>query len=222
LQQAALCIIDPIDLYMEADTQSKTGPAARGFTTPLAKMAEATGCCVLLVQHLNKAATMQALYRVKDSIDFVGAARSALCCGFDHKVETHKRRLVLPLKTNSCEEPPGQGFVISDRGLEWDHQPITVDKETMLAPPQRGTVSEHRAQAPLSLGHWTRAPLPPRQPSSCTHPPALRGAQDPAERSRSDPVVRCVRLARAAAGRRGPRAERTPHSAAGTPPAWSS
>src|SRR5919202_1278370 len=88
----------------------------------------------------------RALYRVKDSIDFVGAARSALACGFDPTIETYKRRLVLPLKVNSCEEPPGQGFVISDIGLEWDKQPISVDVEEMLAPPIRSTEKVNKTE----------------------------------------------------------------------------
>jgi RecA-family ATPase len=75
---AILCIVDPIDLYMAHDTQSKTGPAARSFTTPLAELAAATGCCVVMVQHLNTAPGQQPIYRVKDSIDFLGAQRAVL------------------------------------------------------------------------------------------------------------------------------------------------
>ena len=47
----------------------------------LAEVAERTGCAVVLIGHLNKAAGGQSAYRGLGSIDFRAAARSVLLIG---------------------------------------------------------------------------------------------------------------------------------------------
>ena len=47
----------------------------------LADVAERTGCAVILIGHLNKAAGGQSAYRGLGSIDFRAAARSVLLIG---------------------------------------------------------------------------------------------------------------------------------------------
>ena len=47
----------------------------------LAEIAERTGCAVILIGHLNKAAGGQSAYRGLGSIDFRAAARSVLLIG---------------------------------------------------------------------------------------------------------------------------------------------
>ena len=52
--------------------------SVRRATTPLADLAQRTGCAILLIRHLNKQGDLKAKYRGGGSIAFTGAARSVL------------------------------------------------------------------------------------------------------------------------------------------------
>jgi hypothetical protein len=97
----------------------------RAALAPLAAMAERTGAAVLVIVHLNKSSGSNALYRASGSLDFVAAARSVL--GVAEDPDTDGRRLLLPVKLNVAAKPDGLGFSITDEGVEFDYQPVTID-----------------------------------------------------------------------------------------------
>ena len=73
---ARLIILDPIQAYMGEKTDMNRANEVRPMFRRLADVAERTGCAVILIGHLNKAAGGQSAYRGLGSIDFRAAARS--------------------------------------------------------------------------------------------------------------------------------------------------
>jgi len=69
----------------------------------LARLAERTGCAVLVVRHLNKAAGLSALHRGAGSMGIVGATRSGLVVGRDP--DDPERRILAATKSNLSADP---------------------------------------------------------------------------------------------------------------------
>ena len=78
---ARLIILDPIQAYMGDKADMNKANEVRPIFRRLAEVAERTGCAVILIGHLNKAAGGQSAYRGLGSIDFRAAARSVLLIG---------------------------------------------------------------------------------------------------------------------------------------------
>ena len=130
-----LLVIDPITAYMSAETDSHATADVRADLAPLAELAQRYGFAVLMVSHLNKATTMQALYRVTGSVAFVAAARSAF--GVVRDPNDRDRRLFLPLKNNLGKDTSGLGYRIPDTEasprLEWETEPVNIDIDSLVS-----------------------------------------------------------------------------------------
>ena len=123
-QQAVLVIIDPLNAYL-AGIDSHKAAEVRGGLAPLSALGERTGAAIVVVHHLNKGASTNALYRASGSLDFVAAARSVL--GVAPDPEREGRMLLLPVKLNIAAKPPGLGFHRDDSGLVFDNEPVNLD-----------------------------------------------------------------------------------------------
>ena len=75
---ARLIILDPIQAYMGEKTDMNRANEVRPMFRRLADVAERTGCAVILIGHLNKAAGGQSAYRGLGSIDFRAADRKSV------------------------------------------------------------------------------------------------------------------------------------------------
>jgi hypothetical protein len=157
--QPLLLIIDPITAYMSTDTDSHATADVRSDLAPLAELAQRHGMAVLMVSHLNKATTMQALYRVTGSVAFVAAARSAF--GVIRDPNDKERRYVLPLKSNLGKDTGGLAYRIAFDGraprIEWEPEPVNVDIDDVTAvasPRERAKQSAEDA-----VGVWLRDQL---------------------------------------------------------------
>lgn len=75
---ARLLIIDVLMAYLPGGVDSHKDQDIRSVLAELAKMAERTGCTVLLLRHLNKVKGSDPLYRGGGSIGIVGAVRAGL------------------------------------------------------------------------------------------------------------------------------------------------
>jgi KaiC/GvpD/RAD55 family RecA-like ATPase len=130
-----LLIVDPITAYMSADTDSHATADVRSDLAPLADLAQRHGVAVLMVSHLNKATTMQALYRVTGSVAFVAAARSAF--GVVRDPNDRDRRYFLPLKNNLGKDTGGLAYRIAFDGraphVTWETDPVDVDIDEVTA-----------------------------------------------------------------------------------------
>jgi len=163
-----LLIIDPITAYMSLDTDSHANADVRSDLAPLAELGQRHGVAVLMVSHLNKATTMQALYRVTGSVAFVAAARSAF--GVIRDPEDKQRRYVLPLKNNLGKDTGGLAYRIEvDREtprIAWESATVDVDIDEVTA---AATPRERAKQSAVSgVAEWLReqlkaGPVPTRE-----------------------------------------------------------
>jgi AAA domain-containing protein len=76
-----LLVIDPISAFIGVNVQTHNEASVRAALAPLAEIARDTGCCIILVRHLNKDGSMKALYRGTGSIAFSAIARSGFITG---------------------------------------------------------------------------------------------------------------------------------------------
>ena len=82
---ARLVIIDPIQAYLGADVDMNRANEVRPIFMRLGQVAQRTGCAILLIGHLNKAAGMQSLQRGLGSIDI---AADEMLSGIEPQRET--------------------------------------------------------------------------------------------------------------------------------------
>ena len=74
-------IIDPVQAFLGADVDMNRANEVRPIFRSLGDIAQATGCAIVLIGHLNKAAGTQSTYRGLGSIDITAAVRSLLFIG---------------------------------------------------------------------------------------------------------------------------------------------
>lgn len=122
LVDAKLLVIDPIFNHL-GEGNAHRDQDVRAALTPLAYFAEQTGLAVVLLRHLNKAATIDALYRGQGSIGFIGVARSGLMGAKDP--DDPERRLIASTKSNLGPTPPTLAYRLAscDNGaarVDWD------------------------------------------------------------------------------------------------------
>jgi AAA domain len=108
VHRVILVIIDVLVAYLGGDVNSHHDQDVRRALSPVAAMADRTGCCVLVLRHLNKTAGASAVYRGGGSIGIIGAARAGFMCGTDPDNET--RRVLAPVRCNLSAEPPAIAY----------------------------------------------------------------------------------------------------------------
>jgi hypothetical protein len=76
-----LLVIDPVSSFIGENIHTHNEASVRRALAPLADIARDTGCCIVLVRHLNKDGSMKAMYRGGGSIAFSAIARSGIITG---------------------------------------------------------------------------------------------------------------------------------------------
>ena len=115
---ARLIILDPIQAYMGEKADMNRANEVRPIFRRLADVADRTGCAVILIGHLNKAAGGQSAYRGLGSIDFRAAARSVLLIG-RVKREPNVRVIVHDKSSLAPEGKPVAFCLDPDTGFSW-------------------------------------------------------------------------------------------------------
>lgn len=105
---AVLLVIDVLVAFLGSRTDSHRDQDIRSALMPLAKMAERTGCAVVVIRHLNKAGAGSPLYRGGGSIGIIGAARSGLLVAVDP--EDEGRRILAVTKANLAAPVPALAY----------------------------------------------------------------------------------------------------------------
>ncbi|HQR44590.1 MAG TPA: AAA family ATPase [Thermoanaerobaculia bacterium] len=111
---AGLLVIDPLMAYLGGGVNSWRDQDVRRVLAPLSKLAEETGCAVVIVRHLTKGGGANAVYRGGGSIGITGAARSALLVAKDPKDEA--RRIIACSKSNLAAIPASVAYRIKAAG----------------------------------------------------------------------------------------------------------
>ena len=139
---AKLVIIDPIQAYLGADVDMNRANEVRPIFMRLGQVAQRTGCAILLIGHLNKAAGMQSLQRGLGSIDIAAAVRSVMFIG---KLKHDPTMRILTHEKSSLA-PPGASLAFSlgdESGFRWvGEYDITADEMLSGIEPQRETKTQ--------------------------------------------------------------------------------
>ena len=139
---ARLVIIDPIQAYLGADVDMNRANEVRPIFMRLGQVAQRTGCAILLIGHLNKAAGMQSLQRGLGSIDIAAAVRSVMFIG---KLKHDPTMRILTHEKSSLA-PPGLSLAFSlgdEGGFRWvGEYDITADEMLSGIEPQRETKTQ--------------------------------------------------------------------------------
>ena len=115
---AKLMIIDPLQAFLGANVDMNRANEVRPVFRKLADIAQATGCAVVMIGHLNKAAGAQSTYRGLGSIDITAVVRSLLFVG---RVKDDPTTRVIVHEKSSLA-PPGQSLAFSlgdQKGFRW-------------------------------------------------------------------------------------------------------
>ena len=122
-QAIELVILDPLAQFIDKGYTANNDQLIRQVLLPLARMAEETGCVLLIVRHLNKTPGGRAIYRGSGSIGIIGTSRCAYLVARDP--QDPERRVLANVKMNIARQPPALGFRLheDDHGqfrLSWD------------------------------------------------------------------------------------------------------
>ena len=139
---ARLVIIDPIQAYLGSDVDMNRANEVRPIFMRLGQVAQRTGCAILLIGHLNKAAGMQSLQRGLGSIDIAATVRSVMFIG---KLKHDPTMRILTHEKSSLA-PPGVSLAFSlgdEGGFRWfGEYDITADEMLSGIEPQRETKTQ--------------------------------------------------------------------------------
>ena len=116
---AILVVIDPLMAVLGRNIDSSRDQDVREVLTPLAQIAERTGCAILIIRHLNKGNSANSLYRGAGSIGITAAARIALLVARDPGDE--QKRVFATLKNNLSKIAANLTFQIAEneRGVPY-------------------------------------------------------------------------------------------------------
>ena len=142
-----LVVIDPIQSYIESNSDLMMASKARRLMKRLSLWASTYNCGIVLIGHLNKSEGSKGLYRGLGSIDVAAAARSIL-----HVHREHNTRTVKQIKNNLAPAGEGIRFEISrDEGFHWlvNTKAEQVSEEIHLDIPK----NKHELTAELLKSH---------------------------------------------------------------------
>lgn len=134
-----LVVVDVLMAYLNSGVDSHRDQDVRGVLHQLSAMAEASGCTIVLIRHLNKAGGSNALYRGGGSIGIVGAARAAFLVARDP--EDEGRRIFAVTKSNLAVEPPALAYRLVDdprvgcARVEWEAGTVDYTAASLLRLP---------------------------------------------------------------------------------------
>ena len=125
---ARLLIIDPIQAFLGEKVDMNRANEVRPILRKIGDVAQRTGCAIVLVGHLNKAAGQQSGYRGLGSVDFTATARSVLVIG--KSKDDPNVRVMVHDKSSLAPPGPSIAFILGDEeGFRWiGEYDITADE----------------------------------------------------------------------------------------------
>lgn len=163
---AVLVILDPLMAVLGYTIDSSRDQEVREVFTPLAQLAERTGCAVLIIRHLNKGGSENPLYRGAGSIGIIAAARIGMIVAQDPDDEA--KRILATTKNNLSKKAANLIYrvVENERGvpfIEW----LGEDYHTIASLVSGASLSSQR-QDILRVLRESTTPLGPKEVAGCT------------------------------------------------------
>jgi hypothetical protein len=158
---ALLLIVDVLMAYLPGKVDSHRDQDVRAVLHRLAELADATGCAVLLLRHLNKAGAGSPLYRGGGSIGIIGAARAGYVVAHDPDDETGATRVFACVKNNLAPEPPSLSYRLESAPgsqvarVVWAGESQRVAAELLRAPESDDERSDRDEAAEWLTGYLT-------------------------------------------------------------------
>lgn len=119
---ARLLIVDVLMAYLPGKVDAHRDQDVRGVLHRIAELADATGCTMLLLRHLNKSSGGSPMYRGGGSIGIVGAARAGFLVALDPEDETETVRVLACVKSNLAAMPNSLSYrLVSAPGRDVAH-----------------------------------------------------------------------------------------------------
>ena len=125
---AQLIILDPMQAYLGEKVDMNRANEVRTVMKGLTKVANQTGCAIVLVGHLNKSQSTNSAQRGLGSMDFRAAARSVLLVG---RVKNDRDiRVMVHDKSSLAPEGPSRAFSLENGTLRWQkgYESLTADQ----------------------------------------------------------------------------------------------
>ena len=105
-----LVVIDPLMAVLGHSIDSSRDQDVREVLTPLAQVAERTGCAILIIRHLNKGSSDNILYRGSGSIGIIAVARIGLLVA--HDPDDEQKKVFATIKNNLSKIAPNLSYQI--------------------------------------------------------------------------------------------------------------
>jgi hypothetical protein len=142
-----LVVVDPITSYIGGKVDDHRNSALRVLLEPLAEMAARLMVAIVIVTHLNKGASANAINRVTGSLAYIALARAAWLVVRDP--DDDPRRLFLSIKNNLAPDPSGLAYRIDANGrLAWEDQAISQTANDVLREQSKGDRGDREEKGP--------------------------------------------------------------------------
>ena len=117
--KAVLVIVDPLTAVLGKHIDQSRDQDVREVFTPLAQLAERSGCAILIIRHLSKVGSGNLLYRGAGSIGIIAAARLGLIVVQDPDDE--QKRILATTKNNLSKQANNLTFQVveNERGVPY-------------------------------------------------------------------------------------------------------
>jgi hypothetical protein len=140
-----LMVVDPLLAFTGRVDTHRTAEV-RALLSPLAAMAERTGCAILAVMHPNKNSQEgNPLYRISASLDFAAAARSVMVVA--KHPDDPEQRVMAMIKCNLTAHPEPMAFGFTHDGHFTWKGIVDVDVSRLMAPAVRDEDRNEREEA---------------------------------------------------------------------------
>jgi putative DNA primase/helicase len=128
MDRPRLVIIDPVTAFL-GRANSASNAAVRGVLDELSDMAASHGVAVVCVTHVNKAASLRAMYRVMGSLAFAASPRMVWRVEREGEGRGDSRSVMRALKNNLGGEAGAIGFRVVDGRVVWERVREPVEAE---------------------------------------------------------------------------------------------
>ncbi len=157
--KAVLVILDPLTAVLGKNIDQSRDQDVREVFTPLAQLAERTGCAILIIRHLSKVGSANLLYRGAGSIGIIAVARLALIVA-PHPTDANKR-ILATTKNNLSKQATNIAYRIEENEvgvpyIQWlgeDHHDVKALVVNANLSTQRQAILRvlNNSQGPLAL-----------------------------------------------------------------------